>query len=45
MRITMIGHSTALVEIGGRRILTDPYFGTWGNPAYARPTPPARAPN
>jgi L-ascorbate metabolism protein UlaG (beta-lactamase superfamily) len=42
VRITMIGHSTVLLEIGGRRILTDPYFGAWGNPAYGRPTPPAR---
>lgn len=42
LRITMIGHSTVLVEIGGSRILTDPYFGTWGNPAYERPAPPAR---
>jgi L-ascorbate metabolism protein UlaG (beta-lactamase superfamily) len=42
MRITMIGHSTTLIEIGGMRILTDPYFGVGGNPAYARPEPPAR---
>ncbi len=43
MRITMIGHSTVLIELAGRRVLTDPYFGTWGNPAYARPAPPAKA--
>lgn len=42
MRITMIGHSTVFIEIGGRRILTDPYFGVWGNPAYGRVKPPAR---
>lgn len=42
MRVTMIGHSTVLLEIGGRRIVTDPYFGVWGNPAYGRTTPPAR---
>jgi len=42
MRIAMIGHSTVLIEAAGRRILTDPYFGTWGNPAYARIAPPAR---
>jgi L-ascorbate metabolism protein UlaG (beta-lactamase superfamily) len=38
----MIGHSTVLMEVGGTKILTDPYFGTWGNPAYKRLTPPAR---
>jgi len=42
VRITMIGHSTVLIDIGGRRVLTDPYFGTWGNPAYARLARPAR---
>lgn len=40
MRITMIGHSTVLIEAAQRRILTDPYFGTWGNPAYRRIAPP-----
>jgi L-ascorbate metabolism protein UlaG (beta-lactamase superfamily) len=43
MKITMIGHSTVLVEVAGMRILTDPYFGLHGNPAYARPRPPARS--
>ena len=43
MKITMIGHSTVLIEIAGQRILTDPYFGLHGNPAYARPRPPARS--
>ena len=42
MQITMIGHSTVLLESGGQRILTDPYFGAWGNIAYARLAPPAR---
>jgi L-ascorbate metabolism protein UlaG (beta-lactamase superfamily) len=42
MRITLIGHSTVLLEMGGQRVLTDPYFGRRGNPAYARLTPPAR---
>jgi L-ascorbate metabolism protein UlaG (beta-lactamase superfamily) len=42
MRITMIGHSTVLIESDGVRVLTDPYFGVWGNPAYARMVPPAR---
>jgi L-ascorbate metabolism protein UlaG (beta-lactamase superfamily) len=41
MRITMIGHSTVLIEAAGKRILTDPYFGLHGNPAYARVHPPA----
>ena len=43
MQITMIGHSTTLIEADGARILTDPYFGTWGNPAYKRVAPPARS--
>ncbi len=43
MKITMIGHSTTLIETAGMRILTDPYFGLWGNPAYARIAPPARS--
>lgn len=42
MRITMIGHSTVLIEAAGKRILTDPFFGLHGNPAYARTRPPAR---
>jgi L-ascorbate metabolism protein UlaG (beta-lactamase superfamily) len=43
MNITMIGHSTVLIEAAGKRLLTDPYFGLHGNPAYARPRPPARS--
>jgi N-acyl-phosphatidylethanolamine-hydrolysing phospholipase D len=42
MKLTMIGHSTVLIEAAGKRLLTDPYFGTWGNPALARLAPPAR---
>jgi L-ascorbate metabolism protein UlaG (beta-lactamase superfamily) len=42
MRITMIGHSTILIETGGKRLLTDPFWGTWGNPAYARIGAPAK---
>ena len=42
MQITMIGHSTVLIETGGQKILTDPYFGAWGNLAYARVAPPAK---
>ena len=43
MHLTMIGHCTILIETpAGQRILTDPYFGTWGNPAYARLAPPAK---
>jgi L-ascorbate metabolism protein UlaG (beta-lactamase superfamily) len=41
MRITMIGHSTVLINIEGKRILTDPYFGTFGNLAYKRVAPPS----
>ena len=43
MRVTMIGHSTVLIEIAGTRILTDPYFGTWGNPLFARLAPPFKS--
>lgn len=42
MNISMVGHSTVLIQIGGRRILTDPYFGLRGNFVYSRPTPPSR---
>jgi L-ascorbate metabolism protein UlaG (beta-lactamase superfamily) len=38
----MIGHSTVLIEAAGMKILTDPYFGTWGNLAYKRIAPPSR---
>lgn len=41
MKITMIGHSTLLIEVANKRILTDPYFGLHGNLAYARVRPPA----
>jgi len=43
MKITMIGHSTVLMETPEMRTLTDPYFGRWGNPAYARVAPPSRS--
>lgn len=43
MKITMIGHSTVLIEAANKRILTDPYFGLHGNPAYARVRPPAHS--
>lgn len=43
MQITMIGHSTTLIEADGAKILTDPYFGTRGNPAYKRIAPPAKS--
>lgn len=42
MKISMIGHSTVLIETANLRILTDPYFGLRGNLAYARIRPPAR---
>ncbi len=41
MQITMVGHSTVLLETRAQRVLTDPYFGVWGNIAYARVAPPA----
>jgi L-ascorbate metabolism protein UlaG (beta-lactamase superfamily) len=40
MKVTMIGHSTVLIEAAGKKILTDPYFGSWGNLAYKRIAPP-----
>jgi L-ascorbate metabolism protein UlaG (beta-lactamase superfamily) len=40
MKVTMIGHSTVLIEAAGTKILTDPYFGSWGNLAYKRLAPP-----
>jgi L-ascorbate metabolism protein UlaG (beta-lactamase superfamily) len=42
MKVTMIGHSTVLIEADGKRILTDPYFSLGGNPAYARLAPPSK---
>ena len=42
MKITIIGHSTVLLETQEMRILTDPYFGLKGNLAYARIAPPSR---
>ena len=36
MRVTMIGHSTVLIEGAGTKLITDPYFGTFGHVAYAR---------
>lgn len=41
MRVTMIGHSTILLEGADTRLITDPYFGTFGHVAYARLQPPA----
>jgi L-ascorbate metabolism protein UlaG (beta-lactamase superfamily) len=43
MNISLIGHSTVLIESDGQKILTDPYFGLWGNIAYKRLMPPARS--
>src|SRR5262245_30667759 len=33
LRATWLGHSTVLVEIGGKRVLTDPVFGTRASPS------------
>jgi len=41
MKITMIGHSSVLIETQGKRLLTDPFFSNFGNLAYRRVTPPA----
>jgi L-ascorbate metabolism protein UlaG (beta-lactamase superfamily) len=40
VQITMIGHSTVVIEGAGTRLITDPYFGTLGHVAYARVRPP-----
>ncbi|HYA64136.1 MAG TPA: MBL fold metallo-hydrolase [Candidatus Sulfotelmatobacter sp.] len=42
VKLWMIGHSTILLEAGGKRLLTDPYFGLWGSLGYSRLRPPAR---
>ncbi|MHB1355886.1 MAG: MBL fold metallo-hydrolase [Anaerolineae bacterium] len=41
MRITMIGHSCLLIETGGLRIVTDPFFSTASNALAIRTAPPA----
>ena len=41
MRLTLIGHSTVLIECQDTRLLTDPYFGTFGHLAYGRVAPPS----
>jgi L-ascorbate metabolism protein UlaG (beta-lactamase superfamily) len=33
LRVTWLGHSTTLVEIGGRRVLTDPVWGPRASPS------------
>ncbi len=44
LSITVVGHSTVLMEMDRVRILTDPFFGRRGNPAYARVRPPSMMP-
>ena len=39
MKITLIGHSTVLIEEGNTRVLTDPYHSAHGNLAYKRVRP------
>jgi len=41
MKITLLGHATFLIECAGQKVLSDPYFGSWGNPAFTRVRPPA----
>ena len=43
MNITLIGHSTILIDGGGKKIITDPYFGLRGNIAFRRSPPPAKS--
>jgi len=33
LRVTWLGHSTVLIEIGGRRVLTDPVWGARASPS------------
>lgn len=42
MQLTMIGHSSVLIETAGKKILTDPYWSMCGNPVYARVGTPAK---
>ena len=41
MKLTMIGHSTILIETDRGRLITDPFFNRWGNPAIGRIEPPS----
>lgn len=41
MKITLLGHCTFLIECAGQKVLSDPYFGLWGNPLFFRVRPPA----
>ena len=41
MRITMVGHSTVIIEAGGVRFLTDPFFAARTMPGTRRTHPPA----
>ena len=34
LRVTWMGHSTLMIEIGGARILTDPVFGDYASPGW-----------
>ena len=43
MEISIVGHSTVLIESDGEKIITDPYFGSFGNLAYRRLAPPSRS--
>lgn len=43
MQIKLIGHSTVLIETAGKKFLTDPFWNSWGNPAFARVGAPAKA--
>jgi L-ascorbate metabolism protein UlaG (beta-lactamase superfamily) len=43
MKITMVGNCTALVETGGTKIVTDPYFAPAGSLLYARLTRPTKS--
>lgn len=42
MQITLIGHNTLLIDVAGKKIITDPYFETRGNLAFTRLAPPAQ---
>mgnify|MGYP003565425308 FL=1 len=42
MKLTMIGHCTVLLEMSGKKLLTDPYFAVGRRWPYERVVAPAR---
>jgi L-ascorbate metabolism protein UlaG (beta-lactamase superfamily) len=40
VQLTLVGHSTVLIECGGTRLLTDPFFSAFGSMVQVRVAPP-----